>query len=131
VGERTSNGREGRRARVSGAHEFCNKCTLCPPPPRGDPQGGLFIGAVRMVGNNVRTVPLTARVTLSVQPKGHYRHFTSRKHFMLDLSGHDRRPPLQRLHLEASGAVAALWTSGLTVDGSLRPLSQTSFSLPC
>jgi hypothetical protein len=102
-----------------------------PPPPRGDPQGGLFIGAVRMVGNNVRTVPLTARVTLSVQPKGHYRHFTSRKHFMLDLSGHDRRPPLQRLHLEASGAVAALWTSGLTVDGSLRPLSQTSFSLPC
>jgi hypothetical protein len=44
-------------------------------PPR-ESQGGLFIGVVRGSGINVRTAPLTALFTLSVQTSGYYSHFT-------------------------------------------------------
>jgi hypothetical protein len=44
------------------------------PFPEGIPRG-LFIGAVRGVGNNVRTAPLTTPFTLSTQSQGYYRHF--------------------------------------------------------
>jgi hypothetical protein len=71
--------------------------------PLGDYPTGLFIGAIRGVGNNVRTAPLAALVTLSVQPQGHYRHFTICKYFMLDLLDHDTHPPLQCLRPGGGG----------------------------
>jgi hypothetical protein len=64
------------------------------PPSLGVIPRGLFIGVVRTIGKHCPDNPLTAPVSLSVQSHGCYRHFTSRKHFMLDLLGLDMCPPL-------------------------------------
>jgi hypothetical protein len=58
--------------------------------PGGIP-GGLFIGVVRGSGNNVRTVPLIASFTLSVQS------FYTSVHFTQGLSDDDTCPLLSGL----------------------------------
>jgi hypothetical protein len=55
---------EGLWVKVSRAREDGNKCMLT--LPWGDPQGSLFIGVIRGVGNNIQTAPLTVPFTLSV-----------------------------------------------------------------